>query len=63
VAVGEQRDQQPVQQMLLTDDDARHLHLQRPNPPELSRTVSRAARRAASDSTGIGRDSWMAAGF
>jgi len=33
--VGEQRDQQPVQQMLLTDDDARHLHLQRPNPPRI----------------------------
>jgi hypothetical protein len=30
---------------------------------EFSRTVSRAARMAASDSTGIGRDSWMAAGF
>jgi hypothetical protein len=30
---------------------------------ELSKTVSRAARMAASDSTGIGRVSWIAAGF
>ncbi len=32
VAVGEQGDQQPVEQMLLADDDAAHLLLQRPDP-------------------------------
>ncbi len=32
VAVGEQRDQQPVEQVLLADDDARHLRLQRLDP-------------------------------
>jgi hypothetical protein len=32
VAVGEQGDQQPIEQVLLPDDDARHFALQGGNP-------------------------------